>query len=450
MSRRITDRYSTAHDMAEELRLAATGSVRTPLLSSSDAPVGRPGIVPKGLRSFGPEDAEFFLRLLPGPHDREGLPEAIRFWKVRVESTDADTAFRVGLIHGPSGCGKTSLVRAGLLPRLAPHVTPIYLEALRDGTEARLQSKLHSAGVGQVSNLPSEQQTLAAAIAALRRGQGLENGRKILIVVDQLEQWLHARGGQPSPVAARLQSCPTADDLVAAMRQADGCHVQFLLMIRDDFWSASVRLFEELEIPMDNEKNARMVDLFDQAHARRVLEFFGQAYDCLPARSRDLSAAQNAFLDKVVAGLSQGGKVISVHLSLFADMMKARPWTLESLQAVGGTEGVGVRFLEETFSAASAHPEHRRDEKPARGLLAALLPEAGGDIKGRMCSREELFQASGLEDTPQRFERLLKGLSQELRIITPTEPVEQLPASGGVSPLIRVVIRGLTPPARPP
>ena len=34
MSRRITDRYSTAHDMAEELRLAATGSVRTPLLSS--------------------------------------------------------------------------------------------------------------------------------------------------------------------------------------------------------------------------------------------------------------------------------------------------------------------------------------------------------------------------------------------------------------------------------
>ena len=62
-----------------------------------------------------------------------------------MESTDADTAFRVGLIHGPSGCGKTSLVRAGLLPRLAQHVTPIYLEALRDGTEARLQSKFAAA-----------------------------------------------------------------------------------------------------------------------------------------------------------------------------------------------------------------------------------------------------------------------------------------------------------------
>ena len=76
-------------------------------------------IVPKGLRSFDAHDADFFLELLPGPRDRDGLPDSIRFWKTRIEEHDADSTFSVGLIYGPSGCGKSSLVKAGLLPRLA-------------------------------------------------------------------------------------------------------------------------------------------------------------------------------------------------------------------------------------------------------------------------------------------------------------------------------------------
>ena len=60
-------------------------------------------IVPKGLRSFDAHDADFFLELLPGPRDRDGLPDSIRFWKTRIEETDADKTFSVGLIYGPSG-----------------------------------------------------------------------------------------------------------------------------------------------------------------------------------------------------------------------------------------------------------------------------------------------------------------------------------------------------------
>ena len=73
-------------------------------------------IVPKGLRSFDAQDADFFLELLPGPRDRDGLPDSIRFWKTRIEQTDPDETFSVGLIYGPSGCGKSSLVKAGLAP----------------------------------------------------------------------------------------------------------------------------------------------------------------------------------------------------------------------------------------------------------------------------------------------------------------------------------------------
>ena len=59
----------------------------------SDAPIK---IVPKGLRSFDAQDADFFLELLPGPRDRDGLPESIRFWKTRIEETDPDKTFRWG------------------------------------------------------------------------------------------------------------------------------------------------------------------------------------------------------------------------------------------------------------------------------------------------------------------------------------------------------------------
>src|SRR5206468_4129690 len=72
-------------------------------------------VVPKGLRSYDASDADFFVELLPGPRDREGLPESIRFWKRAILETDPDKSFSVGLIYGPSGCGKSSLVKAGLL-----------------------------------------------------------------------------------------------------------------------------------------------------------------------------------------------------------------------------------------------------------------------------------------------------------------------------------------------
>ncbi len=176
VSKRASERYSTAKDMADDLRhFLAEQSVghryesekkergagsATPLVqpspvsgasgsSATGTPVtsdSRPvKIMPKGLRSFDGHDADFFLELLPGPRDRDGLPESIRFWKARVEEADADNTFAVGVIYGPSGCGKSSLVRAGLLPRLAGHVIAVYVEATPEETEARLLKGLRKA-----------------------------------------------------------------------------------------------------------------------------------------------------------------------------------------------------------------------------------------------------------------------------------------------------------------
>src|SRR5262249_48049494 len=137
-------------------------------------------IVPKGLRSFDATDADFFLELLPGPRDRDGLPDSLRVWKSRIETSDADGTFAVGLIYGPSGCGKSSLVKAGLLPRLAKSMTAVYIEATGEETEARLLKGLRR----QVADLPGDF-GLVESLAALRQGRYLQAGQKVLLVLDQ-------------------------------------------------------------------------------------------------------------------------------------------------------------------------------------------------------------------------------------------------------------------------
>src|SRR5262249_14166104 len=362
-------------------------------------------VIPKGLRSFDRHDADFFLELLPGPRDRDGLPESLRFWKTRIESTDPDATFKVGLIYGPSGCGKSSLVKAGLLPRLGKDVRAGYIEATPEETEARLLRGLRKA----YPDLPADH-SLVDAMAALRRGRVVRPGEKALLVLDQFEQWLLARRGEEDT------------ELVAALRQCDGEHVQAIVMVRDDFWMAATRFMRDLQIDLIPDQNIAVVDLFDLRHARKVLMAFGQAYGTLPERTSERSRDQESFLDQAIAGLAQDGRIISVRLALFAEMVKGKPWTPATLREVGGTEGVGLTFLEETFSSPQANPKHRLHQKAAQAVLKALLPQTGTDIKGQMWSEAELRAASGYADRPRDFDELVHILDPELRLITPTDP----------------------------
>ena len=103
-------------------------------------------------------------------------------------------------------------------------------------------------------------------------------------------------------------------------------------------------------------------------------------------------------------------------------MVKGKPWTPETLRKVGGTEGVGITFLEESFRSPQANPKHRLQLKAAQSVLKALLPEIASDIKGQMRSRKELLEASGLASRTKDFDDLIHTLDSELRLITPTDP----------------------------
>ncbi len=477
---RVSDRYSTGSDFAEDLRLFAeqefpktipgkpsgtspqdtaqfvaapqqnaTPGADSPVTPSvtrppvTPTPTGPTGVVPRGLRSFDQSDADFFLELLPGPVDRMGLPDSIRFWKRKIETHDAEESFSVGLIYGPSGCGKTSLVKAGVIPRLADTVIPIYVEATGNDTEPRLLRAIHR----RIPALDGER-GLKDTLTAIRRGQGLSPGKTLLLVIDQFEQWLHARDVYRNT------------ELTAALRQCDGILVQCIVMVRDDFWLSVSRFMRELEVDIEA-SNSRLVDLFNLDHAARVLGLFGRAFEKLPDSSSKWTKDQQEFVKQAVAGLAQERKVVSVRLALFAEMMKSRDWTTAALNEVGGTEGVGTTFLEETFSSRSAPPQYRHHQTAARAVLAALLPAADTDIKGHMRSQQELAEAVGdakyssrsavrgsnLEEvgTASRrsvrssispdFAELLRILDSELRLITPTDSEDRQECERqGVSP----------------
>jgi hypothetical protein len=433
LGKRASDRHSTALDLAEDLRQWLAGAGPTPDVATPGraappaAPVppvpppaatasdhGRPpvAVVPQGLRSFGEAESEFFLALLPGPRDRDGLPESLRFWRARLQARNPEQAYRVGVIYGPSGCGKSSFVKAGLLPRLPEDVAPVYVEADADGTEARLLRALRKA----CPRLPDDF-GLVDSVKLLRRDRALAGGRKVVLFLDQFEQWLHAHPFEPGA------------ELTQAVRQCDGTHVQCVLMVRDDFWMSLVRFLRAVDVPMLEGQNSAAVDLFDPRHARAVLAAFGRAYGALPT-DRAPSREQESFLDQSVAGLTQGGWVIPVRLSLFAEMVKGRPWTPATLREVGGARGIGVAFLEEAFSGPTAPPENRLHQRAARAVLRALLPEAGAEIKGQMQSRARLLAVSGYEERPHEFDELMRVLDTRLRLVTPTEH-EDVAREGG-------------------
>jgi hypothetical protein len=83
--------------------------------------------------------------------------------------------------------------------------------------------------------------------------------------------------------------------------------------------------------------------------------------------------------------------------------------------------GIDVAFLEETFSGRTDNPNHRLHRKAARAVLATLISEQDGDIKGGMRHYRELV-ASGYERYPKDFDALLHILDSRLRLITPTQP----------------------------
>ena len=246
---------------------------------------------------------------------------------------------------------------------------------------------------------------------AAPRARHTAAGRKVLIVLDQFEQWLHARGGEPhTELAAALRQCDgerRASAADGAGRLLDGGHA-----VPAGTGSPA----------RSKARTRRAVDLFDPLHARKVLAEFGRAFGRLPENPVCMTAGRRRFLDQAVAGL--GGRRQS-------DLRAAGPVrrhdegpALDARRAAGGRRHRGRRrdVPGRNLQRQDRPPEHRLHQKAARAVLKALLPDQGTDIKGHMRSSEELLEASGYAGRPEAFADLIRILDREIRLITPTIP----------------------------
>lgn len=428
-----SQRYSTAHDLIDDLQswLENQTSITPQPNALSSTPASSPesdkspapkssssrhsdsaknaleDLVPKGLRAFDREDQGVIIDLLPGPRDRAGLPLAIRFWKTRLESQGADSPMAVGVLYGPSGSGKTSMVKAGVIPRLSSLVQVLYVESYDQAGESKLRNGLFKA-LGQNSN-PS---SLAELAGQVRSGKLSQRTLKLILVLDQFEQWF---------------SLDESDKRrwIDMLRQCDGVHLSTLLMIRDDFWMQTTRLMRDIEVPMVEDINTAAVDLLSMSHAQNVLRWFGSAYGCLPGNpGQELSKEHQEFLSQAIERISDDGKVIPVKLTMFVEMMRDREWAPKTLQSVGGFEGLGVVFLEELFNSKYASAEYRYHQEGAKSILNGLLPKVSSSVRDCVLSLKELEQISGYENRPEDFQALLTLLDRKLKLITPTDAVQ--------------------------
>ncbi|MCA9213053.1 MAG: SUMF1/EgtB/PvdO family nonheme iron enzyme [Planctomycetales bacterium] len=424
LARHPSDRYSTAFDFAEDLRAyiaesnpvdgatyANRGTGTVGLTDTNSTSAALPAVVPKGLIAFDQNDADFFFQLLPGPFDRMGIPDSVRFWKHLIECREPEQAVRIGAVYGPSGCGKSSLIRAGVLPRLDSSVETLTINAtadlahrLLDSVERRWPKLKPNGGVGT-----SPEERLVDACLRLRRDIAPESGQKITLVIDQFEQYLH--------------STTETDSLADALRHCDGVNLQAIVVVRVDYWLGLSRFMQQLEPRQLDATNSRMVDLFDVRHARTVLKNFGRAYDALP--SSELSESQNQFLDQAIEQLQTDDKVVAVRLSLFAEMMKDRVWEPATLRDLGGVEGIGVQFLEESLGDHSTRPEVKQHRTAIRSVLQRLLPDDFSELKGELRTGHELQIAGNYGERPDDFETVRRLLDTDLRLITPVVELDE-------------------------
>ncbi len=423
LSKRASDRYQSGQELADDLRHFQSpnalddsqggGRPTRSQTSETGSPASPGKFIPRGLRSYDRHDAYFFLQLLPGPFDRDGLPESLSHWQRWVEHPEEQPELhRIGVIAGPSGCGKSSLIKAGLVPLLdKAMVSTLMIEATIDRTETQLAAALDSRFPVLATEL-----SLTDKLTAIRRGQGLPAGKKLLIVIDQFEQWLHTVHERERP------------ELIRALRQCDGTRVQCIVLVRDDFWLALNRFMEAVETPLIVGQNVRLVDLFDLPHAKSVLTRLGRAFERVPEGPPSLMTQR--FIDLAVEYLAKDGKVFPVHLSLFAEMVKARDWVPDTLSQLGGAIGVGVQFLRESFSVAHAPMGHRIHEDAVRHVLEGLLPEVGTQIKTRHRTLKELQDLSGYGDDMKRFESLMAILEGQLKLISPVDILDHSRTSG--------------------
>ena len=226
----------------------------------------------------------------------------------------------------------------------------VYVEATPDETEARLLRGLRKRLPGPAGA------TWGWSRRWPRCGGACPTGKKVAARARPVRAWLHAQAAEQDT------------ELVEALRQCDGGRVQASSWCGTTSGMAATRFMDALEVRIVQGHNFAAVDLFDVDHARQGAGAVRPGLRPLPAGPpRPVRRAAGSSWTRPSPAWPRDGKVISVRLALFAEMVKGKPWTPATLRGGRGAPRASAStFLEETFSSRSASPRHRLHQQAAR------------------------------------------------------------------------------------
>ena len=391
------DRYETVGDFT-----AALKSWKTQFVKNSDFK-SESKISLRGLRPFQAEDHQSFVRLLPGEFDSNGLPRVVLNWKHRLENREIEDSLPVSIIYGKSGAGKSSFVKAGIIPAINPAIVNlIYIESRIKKTEQRICQSI-SKRLGIAGDI----QHLATLLETIKTNHNSKlASKKLVIVLDQFEQLLYRH----------WQSDCWFED---AFKLADGINIHFLLVVRDDFWVSISRLMNKIDCPLDDRVNIGLVDLFDIAHAKKVLIEYGKAFGTIGENGP--TSKQQQFVDKAAKMLAHEGYVVCMQLVLFAELVRDKTWDASTLGKIGGKDGIGETLLESTLSNARSNRKFNSQVDLVKTILAELLPQVGSPIRENSVSLIDLSKAVERRPDDPEFQSAISLLETDLKLITAVE-----------------------------
>ena len=301
-------------------------------------------------------------------------------------------ASRFTLLYARSGVGKSSLLRAGVVARLAAapgsRLVPFVFSSWSGDPNVELPLALDAGGAGL------EQ--------ALERRTGTIDGT-LLVILDQFEEFFQYHQGTPE--AERF-----ADDLAGCVQRTD-LRAHFLVSIREDAYS---RLGDEFKGRLPNVyANYLHLDDLDERGARAAIEG--------PLRRNGGAEIEPALVDRVLRDVRRDeaanghARYEAAHLQYVLRRLwdeEARGGSsllrLATLEQLGGSKAIFERHFEEAVAGLSAA------EQDALGQAFRFLVTSAGTKRAE--SATDLAELAGV---PQpTLERALEHL-REARILTP-------------------------------
>lgn len=410
----MSQRYASAVELAKDLRWFCEQPRDS--WQRADAPDGlAESIAPCGLRPYGSGEANGFWQLLPGQRNGQGVPDSVDWWLSQLREDGSKGPSRgVLVLYGPSGSGKSSLLRAGVIP---------YLDAERnrcvifDASEWNAGDGLATQIATQISGdtMPGDTTSMSGqAVSHLFAHLRDTSRQRTVIVLDQFEQ-----------VFSRVDAT-RRQELLLALRQADGARLQVVIVVRDEFWSAISQLMRDLDTPLRDGRNAMALERFGRQHAGDVLRRWAVAVkrDAINSgeKKADVHSVGHSFVGDALDLVCQYDTVVPVRLALLATVLGDADWSQDRLRQIASQGSLSAYYLNCVLGdlAPAARRQYR---EPAKTLLRQLIP-ATGRIRGAAQSADQLHAAcaaAGLRMPSDFFGDLLDLLEHRLQLITVVE-----------------------------